>query len=43
MCRSCAPTIEEVAEVSGRDPDEIRRILDETIFADDGGDAGGDR
>lgn len=29
------PTIDEVAESSGRDPEEIERILDETIFADD--------
>lgn len=30
-----APTIEEVAESAGRNPEEIERILDETIFADD--------
>jgi len=31
-----APTIDEVAKSAGRDPEEIERILDETVFADEG-------
>jgi len=33
---ACYPSIEEIAESSGRDSGDIERILDETIFRDEG-------